>query len=288
MGSIVWNGVSSRAIPLVVENPPHYVSAEREYDVQHIPGRNGDLLKKSETFNNVECSFDVAFGSTEKPHSEIASAASEWLRAPNGYARLENSYEPDYYRMAYYQQETDFENVLNCLGHSTISFNCMPQRFLKSGDTLLTFDLKTVPAGTMTRFRLRNPTSFSSCPLIYIYGTGGLTINANTVPKNAGVETPKSYGQVKVINLDGSAANRLLIDCERDGYYCCSDPSNLPSPELKWNIWGGKYIDFSVPYGSIEPVTTSLRFPPSNVEIQVQINSGSFDRIEVVPKWYTI
>ncbi len=172
MGEIIWNGVSSRSIPIVIENPPSYMSPERDYDAVHVLGRNGDLLTENNSFKNVECSYDIAFGSYEKVHSEMASAVSEWLRSASGYARLEDTYDIDHFRMAYYQEETDLENVLNHLGRATITFNCMPQRFLKSGETPVIF--------TETGSILLNPTSFIALPLITVYGgTGAATLTVN-------------------------------------------------------------------------------------------------------------
>jgi phage-related protein len=42
MGIITFNGKSSQDI-FVVEHPPEYGSAERNYDIISVPGRNGDL-----------------------------------------------------------------------------------------------------------------------------------------------------------------------------------------------------------------------------------------------------
>ena len=171
MGTIFWNGRSSDSVGIVVENFPDYTIAERDYDVEHVPGRNGDLLLDNECYNNVSASYDIAFGSIEKNHSEMAAAVSEWLHSASGYARLEDSYSPMYYRLAYYQDEVDLTNILNHLGRATISFSCMPQRFLKTGDNMVTF---TGGSG-----KLRNPTRFPAKPIITVYGSdsGVLTVN---------------------------------------------------------------------------------------------------------------
>lgn len=171
MGTIIWNGITSRSIPLIVERPPDYAVAERDYEVTHILGRNGDLLTDNESYKNVNQPYDIAFGSLEKTHSEMAAAVSEWLHSASGYARLEDTYDPDHFRMAYYIEEVELENILNHLGRATINFNCMPQRFLKSGDHPIIF--------TKTGSILLNPTRFTAKPMITVYGTGDAMLTVN-------------------------------------------------------------------------------------------------------------
>lgn len=173
MGTIYWNGRSSSEIPIVVERQPDYVVAERDYEVLHVVGRSGDLLIDNGSYKNVPRPYDIAFGSHEKVHSEMASAVSEWLHSASGYARLEDSYEREYYRMAYYQEEVELENILNHLGRATITFNCMPQRFLKSGEDPIIFTQKSL--------QINNPTRFAAKPLINISGPDSVTITVNGV-----------------------------------------------------------------------------------------------------------
>lgn len=171
MGTIFWNGVPSSSVSVVVETPPNYHAAERDYGTAHIPGRSGDLLVDYGSYKNVTRSYKIAFGSVWKDHSEMAAAVSEWIHSANGYARLEDTYEPEYYRMAIYKDDIDIVNILNHLGRVTINFDCMPQRFLKSGERAISF--------TDKKFVLRNPTRFEAKPLITVVGkdSGVITVN---------------------------------------------------------------------------------------------------------------
>lgn len=171
MGTIFWNGVPSSSVSVVVEQPPNYRAAERDYETTHIPGRSGDLLIDNESYKNVPRSYKIAFGSTRKDHSEMAAAVSEWLHSAKGYSRLEDTYEPEYYRMAIYKDDIDITNILNHLGRATINFDCMPQRFLKSGERAISF--------TNKKFTLQNPTGFAAKPLITITGGDSGTITVN-------------------------------------------------------------------------------------------------------------
>ncbi len=205
MGTIVWNGITSRSISLIVERPPDYVVAERDYEATHILGRNGDLLTDNKSFKNVQQPYDIAFGSLEKTHSEMAAAVSEWLHSASGYARLEDSYDLDHFRMAYYMEETELENILNHLGRATINFNCMPYRFLKSGDRPVMF--------TTTGQILLNPTRFEALPLITVYGTGAATLTVNDMTikiKEIGnqITLDSDLGEAYMISSSGIATSK--------------------------------------------------------------------------------
>lgn len=208
MGVIIYNGVSSRVIPIVVENPPDYTMAAKDYDVVHVLGKNGDVLIDNGSYQNVLRSYDIAFGSTMKKNSEMAAAVSEWLHSASGYARLEDSYEPDYYRMAYYQEEGDIENILNHLGRATINFNCMPQRFLKSGEKPIIFSTDTSTSG-----KLYNPTKFEAFPLLTIKGNGSAIVTINGT-------------DIAIREIGGT----IVIDCELgEAYYNSTSKNDMIS-----------------------------------------------------------
>lgn len=168
MGVIMYNGESSVDYGILVEHPPGYRIAQRDYEKIHIPGRNGDLIIDNGSYQNVPVTYQIAVGNRKKAFVEMANKISEWLNSASGYARLEDSYEPEYYRLAAYQDETNIENILFHAGRTTINFDCKPQRFLKSGDNAIEFTGQS---------SLRNPTSFKSLPIITVYGTGEGVLN---------------------------------------------------------------------------------------------------------------
>ena len=171
MGIVIFNNIPSTTVHVVVEHRPHYQTPAKDYEIIHVAGRNGDVIIDKGSYQNANRAYDIAFGSYEKKHSEMALAVSEWLHSASGYARLEDTYEPDYYRMACYQEEMQLENILNHFGRATINFNCKPQRFMKSGDRVITF--------TKSGESIINPTSFEALPIITIYGTGECILGVN-------------------------------------------------------------------------------------------------------------
>ena len=100
-------------------------------------------------------------------------AVREWLLKDVGYKRLEDSYHPQFYRMARFIGPLDFDmRFLNLSGECTISFDCMPQRFLKSGE------IKEI---ILRKVKIGNPTEFASKPLFRVYGSSGRLLVNNTI-----------------------------------------------------------------------------------------------------------
>ena len=165
MGVIIFNGRSSKDCRIEVETPPKYSVPRREYEVVHVPGRNGDLIHDNKSYENVTAEYEVSIAVPDHasyPHT--MAKVEEWLHQESGYLRLEDSYDDDCYRMAYYDEENQIENFMNKAGKFTITFNCKPGRWLKGGE-------KVVHIGTSGQV-LVNPTEYNSDPLIQVHGSG--------------------------------------------------------------------------------------------------------------------
>lgn len=173
MGVIIFNNKSSADCRIQVAHPPGYAYPERDYTITHIPGRNGDIIQDNGCYKNVERTYEVSFDAPNEDFATYANAVSAWLHSTTGYARLEDSYEPNYYRMATYQESNIFENLYNKAGTATIVFECKPQRFLKTGDNIITIQ---------NSLTIMNPTGFEAYPLFKVTGASGvLTVNGNSI-----------------------------------------------------------------------------------------------------------
>ena len=173
MGVIIFNNKSSADCRIQVAHPPGYAYPERDYTITHIPGRNGDIIQDNGCYKNVERTYEVSFDAPNEDFATYANAVSAWLHSTTGYARLEDSYEPNYYRMATYQESNIFENLYNKAGTATIVYECKPQRFLKTGDNIITIQ---------NSLTIMNPTGFEAYPLFKVTGTSGvLTVNGNSI-----------------------------------------------------------------------------------------------------------
>lgn len=139
---IWWAGKCSNEIDVVVERYPNQNGPERRLEIIQIPGRNGDLIIDSGVYNNYAQSYEVYFNASKNRTPKQSRMVREWLQTATGYQRLEDSYDPEFYRLAYFSGPAEIENIMNQYGRMTISFMCKPQRWRKDGETPLTL---TVP-----------------------------------------------------------------------------------------------------------------------------------------------
>lgn len=167
MGIIIYNGRSSKDYHIQVETPPGYDVPKRDIDYVHIPGRNGNVLFDRGSYENVDRTYEVSFGNLEQDFQEMANKLSTWLHSSTTYARLEDSYDPSCFRLAIYKDNLRVENILSHGGKADLTFDCKPQRFLKSGEKQVTFTGSGI---------LKNPTEFDASPLIKVYGSGACSI----------------------------------------------------------------------------------------------------------------
>ena len=143
--SITWNGISSDTIGVIVEKIPNRYIPTRRFSPQQVAGRNGNILLVDKSFPNVEQEYEVYLSAEAQGLPSVARACAEWLMGPDGYCRLEDSYDTTVYREAFLMGGYDLENILNKFGRCTITFSCKPQKYLLTGDTPI-----EIPAGITT------------------------------------------------------------------------------------------------------------------------------------------
>lgn len=192
MGNLIFNGRSCRDFGLEVETYPNRRRPELDCEATHVAGRNGDLLFSRRAFANVEQEYQVSVWDGKTAFAKLLDPVSDWLYGNGDYARLEDSYDPEHYRLAYYAGETEFENLLNEAGRGTLSFTCKPQRYLKSGERPLTF---TASGGAV-----KNPTPYPALPLLRVYGSAGAVLSV--------------AGQAVRFVSWGNAGTYIDLDCE--------------------------------------------------------------------------
>lgn len=205
MGVIIFNGISSLDYNLEVEAPPKYVAAQRIYESVQVPGRSRDLHISSGCFENVPREYEVSFvrghRGDKRPFAEMSAAIASWLNSANGYARLEDTYDYQFYRMARYVESLEIESIFNEAGKFTLTFDCGAQRFYKTGENPIEITRSTT---------LTNPSRFIALPTINVTGKGNVKITIG--------------GKTVEINL-GTTKRTATIDCERQDVY--SGSANL-------------------------------------------------------------
>ena len=240
---------------LYVSGDKTFNSAEKEYEKVSVPGRNGDLVLTSNRFKNVELTYHAIVIDNYKVNTDNIRS---WLLSPDGYCELRDVYHPDEYRKAMFVGPIDFETYLLQAGETDITFDCMPQRWLDSGDTPKTI---TATSGRVTDSIL-NPTRFDSKPKITVTGFGYLMIGSTRfyIYKNTEAEHPE--------------AETTVLDCELQDCY-------------NGNVNKNSYVE-------IDPSWPVLKKSESTT---IVLNSeGTFGvdgdtyitNVEIIPRWWTI
>ena len=234
MGVIIFNGIPSTNYGIHVETPPVYATPERDYEVVHIPGRNGDLVIDNGSYKNVTRKYSISVGEIDGNFTTLAAGVSEWLHSASGYARLEDSYEPDYFRLAYYVADAEMENLFHQAGKMLIEFNCKPARFLKAGERAVPFTAD----GSIS-----NPTFHKRFPkrTVVVSGSGTLTIGDQTIT---------------ISGLTGST--RMVIDSELQDVYEEGSLTNLNSK-----------VSFSDGFPLLSPGVNTITFTGSITSVEV-------------------
>ena len=183
-GLIVFGGERSDDYGMVVSEAPPFERARRKQTVITVPGRTGDVVFQEDAWEDVPRPYNVFIAEDlqEDSGGNISGTLAErvdnfeaMLNSMTGYQCLEDNFEPDVYRRAYYSGGDGFTNELLAVGRATINFTCDARRFLKSGET---------PIQVNNGDAIINPTRFKSKPLIHIEASNktiGITINGKTI-----------------------------------------------------------------------------------------------------------
>lgn len=172
--TFTYNGVNSADYGLYISGDSVYNAPSRVYEMVDIAGRNGQLAIDQGRFENIEVTYPAfIFAETQTEFAQRLRDIRAWLMSPVGYQRLEDTYHPDEFRMAIYMSGLEADPThYNEAGEFELTFNCKPQRFLKSGEEEI-----TITSGD----ELDNPSPFEALPLIEVVGVGSLTVGNITV-----------------------------------------------------------------------------------------------------------
>lgn len=167
--NFTFNGISASSFGLWVEHRPPVVTPKRLIESISIPGRSGNLLRDTGAYSNITLTYQVAY--KEDVRNKAVEIAT-WLYQPT-YCELENDYEPTYFRQAVYSSPFSVSDVLGVAGRANITFECKPQRFLKTGK---------IPISATNGGEINNNYQ-PSLPVITIQGSGhgSVTIGGSTV-----------------------------------------------------------------------------------------------------------
>lgn len=174
--TLTFNGESSRDYGVYITGEAVFNAPSRDVEMVTIPGRNGSFPLDHGRFENIEVTYPAGiYADNEADFADAISDFRNMLCSAKGYCRLEDDYNPDEYRMAIYKSGLEVDPALLKAGEFEITFECQPQRFLKSGETPVTM----ASGDTIT-----NPTRFESLPEIQVTGYGQINFNGYKIVLN--------------------------------------------------------------------------------------------------------
>lgn len=234
INTFTFGGVTSSDFGIYVSGEGLFNAPKRAAEVVSIPGRNGDFILDQGKFENIKVTYRVF--NQEKDLADFRTKLADLrsaLASQVGYQRLEDTFHPSEYRMAAFIEGVEIEPIkYNTASEFEITFECKPQRFLKSGETAV-----SVTSGDT----LTNPTLFNAPPLLEVEGYGKIGFN--------GFEVNVENADFGIVDIAKSVTypdiHTILIELN-DDLYNVGDTitvDNLQNPwPFQFTYQGGNYI----------------------------------------------
>jgi phage-related protein len=167
------DGVDARSVGIRLQAPIEFSEAVPVVEAQTIPGRNGDLIWETGSYENR--SGSASCFCLQNDVEKAISSSGRFLMGKKGYRRLETSDDPDHYWMARVENGPKIAMRVRNLAPFDINFDCKPQRFLKSGENSILF-----AASGLT---ILNQFGQTALPIITLYGQGSgwFTVGKTTI-----------------------------------------------------------------------------------------------------------
>lgn len=204
------DGVDARHFGIYLQKPIEFSEAVPVVEIQSIPGRNGDLIFDTGNYENrtgVATCFCL-----QKDVEKAISAAGRFLMGKKGYRRLETSDDPDHFWLARVENSPRIMQRMRTLAPFEITFDCKPQRFLKSGEEKMVFEYSKM----FERIKIYNQFGFPSRPLIHAHWSEPGENNIITLKF---IDFDGSAVQEKSIKASKITETDLYIDCDiHDAY----------------------------------------------------------------------
>ena len=194
-------GRDSRDFGIYISGQGTFNSPQKLYEQFSIPGRDGAIFGSDRRLENVELTYPCFIYDN---FSENIAAFRTFLLSLDGYQRLTDTYHPDEFRMAIFSGPLVSEVTSNNkAGSFDLSFNCKPQRFLMTGETVYGY-VPSAGAGSIGNMVIGSDIDVF-CPLVDVNNSFRWTYEAN----NASLGSPEPFSPVV---LDGAENANLYVN----------------------------------------------------------------------------
>lgn len=197
---IVYNGIQLSDYGVFISGDGTFNAPERDTDTIEVKGRNGALTIDNGRYKNIEVTYPAFVVSN---FDENIENLRNILLKQTGYVRIEDTYHREQYRLGRFKGEFKVKPIPELYaGEFDISFDCYPQRFLKSGDD----PVELTTNGTIYSKYLQD-----AKPLIRAYGTGTFSIGGVAIQ----ITAANSYTDIDC-DLQEAYKDTLATSCNNN------------------------------------------------------------------------
>ena len=194
---IVYNGIQLSDYGVFISGDGTFNAPERDTESVEVKGRNGELTIDNGRYKNIEVTYPAFVVSN---FDENIEKLRNILLKQHGYVRIEDTYHKNQYRLGKFKGKFTVKPVPELYaGEFDITFNCYPQRFLKSGDN----PIELTANGTIFSQYIHE-----AKPLIRAYGTGTFSIGGVAIQ----ITTANGYTDIDC-NLQEAYKDTLATSC---------------------------------------------------------------------------
>lgn len=283
MGDVIFDGRRFSDFGVIVSGENTWAQPTRRVAKAQVPGRHGDLIVEAGEFENVDISYPAGIMQEFDSYTNGWEQFEQFLAARSDrYYRLEDEYHPNYYRMARFVPGISPRvGTLNRSGQFTVTFDCKPQKWLKSGDEEIVKTTYTDGYG----IEIVNNTPFPAYPEIQLSAWVGLEIS----PMSA--DYP-DYGGAIVVKPEEEPEEEQDV---KYTYYAETGEVIKTYRITEGGIDLGEFSEYATSYTDISGYGLAIA-PNSSTRITVfepstgQGNLVNRDdvNIRIKPRWYTI
>lgn len=221
----IFGGTKSTDFNVILTGGKLENTPRRDVTKQTVPGRSGDLVYDNGRWNNTTVTYSAAILSDFLTNFRGMKKA---LLSKQGYQRLEDTLHPDEYRMAMLNAAMTPETLrMSKTGLFDLTFDCKPQRYLKSGEYSI---LLSAPGA------LINSSGFPALPLLKVYGNAAGTVSVGSI-----VVDIRSLEDVIILDSDVQDAYKINAAGAYENKNSCIYAPEFPALQPGENVisWTG-------------------------------------------------
>lgn len=209
MNELIFNGVNFTAFDAYYATSNFLDGAAKDYTSVSVLGRSGDLQISNNRYKNITVKVRVYVRSNMEQNIR---AMRSYLESVNGYARLELSDQPNEYRIGLYKEMFAPSSYDVNVGVVDLTFDCKPQRYLKSGEIPVSASSQSV-SYEGNPVEIDNPSGLSAVNSLSVVLNPSQELNGYDAPwvggagknkLNVTATTETRYGVTFTVNDDGS------------------------------------------------------------------------------------